>query len=80
MDITHSFYLPFGEMTITPLDFTAITGLSFSREVVPFNSEAYSSIAMRKKWMKDMFGVITHMKLCCSSLVRYTELITSVRS
>ena len=35
MGTTHSFHFPFGEMTITPLDFVAITRLSFFREPVP---------------------------------------------
>ena len=62
MDTTHTFYLPFREMTITPLDFAAITVLSFSREPVPFSSEAYSSAVVRKRWLKDMFRVTTSMK------------------
>ena len=47
MDTTHTFHLPFGDMTITLLDFTAITELSFSREVVPFSDEACGSIVKR---------------------------------
>ena len=40
MDTTHTFHLPFSEMTVTPFDFAAITGLSFSGEPVPFSGEA----------------------------------------
>ena len=41
--------MPFEEMTVTPLDFTAIIGLSFFGELVPVSSEAYRSIVMRKR-------------------------------
>ena len=43
MDTTHTFHLPVREMTITLLDFTAIIGLSFSREYIPLSDKAYSS-------------------------------------
>ena len=34
MDTIHTFHLPFREMTVTPLDFAAINGLSFFREPI----------------------------------------------
>ena len=80
MDTTHTFHLPFGEMTITPLDFTVITGLSFSGEPVPLSSEAYSSVVMRNRWLKDLFGVTASVKSSYSSLIRYTYLLNKVRS
>ena len=43
MDTMHTFHLCLGEMTVTPLDFAAITGLSFFGEPVPFSNEAYNS-------------------------------------
>ena len=49
MDTIHTFHLPFEEMTISPLDFSTITGFSFSREPVPFSNEAYSSAMVRKR-------------------------------
>ena len=80
MDTTHTFYLPFREMTITPLDFTTITGLSFSREPIPLSSEAYSSVVVRNAWLKDLFRVITFVKSGYSSLIWYIELVAIVRS
>ena len=68
MNTIHTFHLPFREMIITPLDFVVITRLSFSKEPVLFSSEAYSSIVVRKRWLKDMFGVTTFVKLGCSFL------------
>ena len=41
--------MPFEEMTVIPLDFIAIIGLSFFGELVPVSSEAYRSIVMRKR-------------------------------
>ena len=49
MDTTHTFHLPFGEMTITPLDFVAIIRLSFSGEPIPISNKAYSSIVMQNR-------------------------------
>ena len=80
MDTTHTFYLPFREMIITLLNFAAITGLSFSRELVPLSSEAYSSAMVRKRCLKDIFKATTSVKSGCSSLIRYTELMAKVRS
>ncbi|WCJ42032.1 hypothetical protein M5689_022860 [Euphorbia peplus] len=39
MDSTHSFHFLHGEMTITPLDFSAITGLPFQGEHISFDSK-----------------------------------------
>ena len=47
MDTTHSFHLPFREMTITPLDFAAIIGLSFSWEPISLSNEVFSSVVAR---------------------------------
>ena len=79
MDTTHTFHLPFKEMTVTPLDFAAITGLSFFGDPVLFSSEAYSSIVVRNRWLRDLFGVTTPVKSGCSSLIRYTHLVENFR-
>ena len=69
MDITHTFHFPFGEMTIAPLDFAAITDLSFFGEVVPFSDEACNSVVARNAWLKDLFGVVDSVKCgCCTML------------
>ena len=72
MDTTHSFHIPFGEINITPLDFAAITKLSFSGEPIPVSNEAHGSAVVRNKWLKDLFRATTAVKYCCVSLVRYT--------
>ena len=80
MGTTHTFHLPFGDITITPLDFTAITGLSFSGEAVPFSGEAYSSLVVRNRWTKDLFRIVALMKSGCSYLARHIEFIFGVIS
>ena len=80
MNTAPSFHLPFGEMTITRLDFTAITGLSFSRESIPMSNKAYSSAVVRNIWLKDLFGATASVKSGCVSLVRYIQLVDKVRS
>ena len=72
--------LPFGEMTVTPLDFMAITGLTFSGEPVPFSGEACESAVARHTWLKDLFDVTASVKFGCSTLLRYTQLVDRARS
>ena len=79
IDTTHTFHLSFGEMTITPLDFAAITGLNFSREPVPFSSVVYSSVVVRNIWLKELFGVTFSIKFDYYSLIRYTHLVDKVK-
>ncbi len=40
-DTTNSFHFQFGEMTITPLDFAATTGLRVGGDPIPFDSGLY---------------------------------------
>ena len=72
MDTTHSFHIPFGEINITPLDFIAITGLSFFGEPIRMSNEAHSFVVVRNRWPEDLFGATTAVKFGCFSLVRYT--------
>ncbi|KAH7849478.1 hypothetical protein Vadar_018461 [Vaccinium darrowii] len=44
-DTTNTFHFRFGEMTITPLDFAAITGLRVGGEPIPFDSKLYLDTA-----------------------------------
>ena len=62
MDTTPLFHLPFGDMTITPLDFTTINGLSFSGESISVSNEAHSSSMLRNRWLKDLFRATVVVK------------------
>ena len=37
MDTTHTFHTRVGELTISPMSFSAITGIAFERTLVPFD-------------------------------------------
>ena len=80
MDTTHSFHLPFEEMTVTPLDFAAITRMSFFGEPTPLSNEVYSSAMVRNRWLKDLFRATGIVKYGCVSLVRYMQLVDKVKS
>ena len=79
MDTTHTFHLPFGEMTITPFDFAAITGLSFSGSPLHLVVRCIV-VVVRNRWLKDLFSVTASLKSGCSSLIWYTQLVNRVRS
>ena len=42
VETTHTFHLPIGEMTLTPFDFHAITGIEFEGAPVPFDASYWS--------------------------------------
>ena len=75
-----TFHLPFREMTVTPLDFVAITGLSFFGELVSFSSNACSFVVVRNRWLRDSFGIMAPVMSYFSSLIRYTHLVEKVRA
>ena len=56
-------------MSVTPLDFAAIIGLSFYADHVPVSNESYVSTMVRNKWLKDFFGATVAVKSSCISLV-----------
>lgn len=50
-DTTNSFHFRFGEMTVTPLDFAAITGLRVGGEPIPFDSGLYTDEAALRHYL-----------------------------
>ncbi|KAH7864252.1 hypothetical protein Vadar_027471 [Vaccinium darrowii] len=67
-DTTNTFHFRFGEMTITPLDFAAITGLRVGGEPIPFDSELYLDHATIEHYLGRRLGGI-------DPGVRYTVLV-----
>ncbi|KDP34646.1 hypothetical protein JCGZ_11959 [Jatropha curcas] len=61
-DCTHSFIFGFGEMTLTPADFTTITGLGFDGDAVPLDFR-YQMAALGAELVATLLGVTT-----CTSL------------
>ena len=47
-DTTNTFHLPPGEMTVTPTDFAAITGLRVGGEPIPFDTGIHADLAALK--------------------------------
>ncbi|KDP20531.1 hypothetical protein JCGZ_05062 [Jatropha curcas] len=60
-DCTHSFIFGFGEMTLTPADFTAITRLGFDCEAVPLDSR-YQTTALGAELLSTLLGVTTRTR------------------
>ncbi|XP_050217691.1 protein MAIN-LIKE 1-like [Mercurialis annua] len=61
MDTTHTFHLLVGELTVTPLDFSLITGISFGGASVPFDG-GLGFYPQRDAYIFEMLGFIPEMK------------------
>jgi len=55
-DTTNTFHLRFTKMTVTPLDFSAITGLRVGGEPVPFDSGLYRDSAAVRNFLGREIG------------------------
>ncbi|KDP35691.1 hypothetical protein JCGZ_10877 [Jatropha curcas] len=69
-DCTHSFIFGFGEMTLTPADFTAITGLGFDGDAVPIDSR-YQTAALEAELVSTLLGVTTRTRYTTQGYVSY---------
>ncbi len=68
-DSTNTFHLKFGEMTITPLDFAAITGLRVGGDPIPFDSGWHLDPAAIRHYLgRDVGGG--------EPVVKYTSLVS----
>ncbi|KDP43689.1 hypothetical protein JCGZ_25320 [Jatropha curcas] len=69
-DCTHSFILSFGEMTLTPADYTAIIGLGFNGEVAPLDAR-YQTAALGAELVRTLLGVTTHTRCTAQGYISY---------
>ncbi|KDP25678.1 hypothetical protein JCGZ_24161 [Jatropha curcas] len=69
-DCTHSFIFGSGEMTLTPADFTAITGLGFDGDAVPLDSR-YQTAALGAELVGTLLGVTTRTRYTSQGYVSY---------
>ncbi|KDP46679.1 hypothetical protein JCGZ_12203 [Jatropha curcas] len=69
-DCTHSFIFGFGEMTLTPANFTAITRLGFDGDAVPLDSR-YQTTALGAELVATLLGVTTHTRYTSQGYVSY---------
>ena len=57
MDTTHTFHMRVGELTISPMSFSAITGITFGGAPVPFDiSYCRLSDSARGQYVRDLLG------------------------
>ncbi|KDP33033.1 hypothetical protein JCGZ_13619 [Jatropha curcas] len=57
-DCTHTFVFGFGEMTLTPVDYAAITGLRFTGPVPPLDAR-YQTATLEAQLVCSLLGVTT---------------------
>ncbi|KDP21969.1 hypothetical protein JCGZ_03204 [Jatropha curcas] len=60
-DCTHLFIFGFGELTLTPVDYTAITGLGFDGPVAPLDAQ-YQTAALGAELVRTLLGVPTRTR------------------
>ena len=59
---TRTFQLPFGEFTVDPISFAAITGISCAGESVPLDAGLYPMTADRVDYIQTLLGMVPEMK------------------
>ncbi|KDP22030.1 hypothetical protein JCGZ_03000 [Jatropha curcas] len=69
-DYTHTFVFGFGEMTLTPLDYTAITGLRFTGPVPPLDAW-YQTATLGALLVRSLLGVTAQTRYTAQGCVSY---------
>ncbi|KDP23160.1 hypothetical protein JCGZ_00343 [Jatropha curcas] len=69
-DCTHTFVFGFGEMTLTPVDYAAITGLHFIGPVPPLNAR-YQTTTLGAQLFRSLLGVTTQTRYTVQGCVSY---------
>ncbi|KDP30886.1 hypothetical protein JCGZ_15495 [Jatropha curcas] len=69
-DCTHTFIFGFGQMTLTPADYTAITGLRFDGPVAPLDAR-YQTVALGAQLVRTLLGVTTQTRYTAQGCVSY---------
>ena len=63
MDTTHTFHTHVGELTISPMSFSTITGITFGGAPVPFDiSYCHFSEGARVQYIRDLLGFLPAWK------------------
>ena len=63
MDTTHTFHTRVGELTISPMSFSAITGIAFGGTSIPFDiSDCHFSEGTRGQYILDLLGFLPTWK------------------
>ncbi|KDP31663.1 hypothetical protein JCGZ_15219 [Jatropha curcas] len=69
-DCTHSFIFDFGEITLTPADYTTITGLGFDGDAARLDSR-YQTAALGAELVRTLLSVTTHTRYTMHGYVSY---------
>ncbi|KDP23827.1 hypothetical protein JCGZ_00100 [Jatropha curcas] len=69
-DCTHTFIFGFREMTLTPVDYTAITGLGFDGPSAPLDAR-YQIAALGAQLVRTLLGVTTQTRYTAQGCVSY---------
>ncbi|KDP36543.1 hypothetical protein JCGZ_08310 [Jatropha curcas] len=69
-DCTHSFIIGFGELTLTPADYTAIIRLGFNGDAVPLDAR-YQTAALGAELVATLLGVTTRTRYTAQGYVSY---------
>ncbi|KDP47003.1 hypothetical protein JCGZ_02439 [Jatropha curcas] len=75
-DCTHTFIFGFGEMTLTPADYIAITGLRFDGPVAPLDAR-YQTATLGAQLVRTLLGVTTQTRYTAQGCAYYELLCTS---
>ncbi|KDP45943.1 hypothetical protein JCGZ_11846 [Jatropha curcas] len=67
---SHTFVFEFGEMTLTPVDYAAITGLCFTSPIAPLDAR-YQTATVGAQLVCSMLGVTTQTKYTAQGCVSY---------
>ena len=59
---THTFQLPFGEYTLDPVSFAAITSIACAGEPVPLDASLHPLTGDREDYVRTLLGVVPDMK------------------
>ncbi|KDP30083.1 hypothetical protein JCGZ_18558 [Jatropha curcas] len=69
-DCTHTFVFGFGEMTLTPTDYAAITGLRFTGPAPPLDAR-YQTAAIGAQLVRSLLGVTTQTQYTVQGCMSY---------
>ena len=59
---THTFHLPYGEFTLDPISFAAITGVACAGDYVLFDTGLHRMTADRVTYIESLIGMVPDMK------------------
>ncbi|KDP20569.1 hypothetical protein JCGZ_04177 [Jatropha curcas] len=69
-DCTHTFVFGFGEMTLTPMDYAAITGLHFTGPAPPLDA-LYQTATLGAQLVRSLLGITTQARYTVQGCMSY---------